>query len=181
MSKLCLFCRREVHIAGATTCEGCGAPLVGRQRSLKELKDRILPLARKNAHRLLQLRQTRETLDGDTGRKHSANIDDDDGGQITFHWHWPRGTFDKHMSAYEIAAFVLPHMPSIAGLFSDHPRIRAEFEAMLVVLATHPRTAIDQIVPWIKPVVRTSDFDILELCMTATNVDKPTLFTSLPT
>ena len=89
----------------------------------------------------------------------------DDGEPVLFRWHWPRGTFDARMSALELAEFVLPHMPSILPFLSYHPRAYAEFEAMLVVLATSPKSAIDEVVPWIKPVVRTADFDYLELCI----------------
>jgi hypothetical protein len=97
--------------------------------------------------------------------QHKAYVPEDDGKATVFRWHWPRGTFEKRMSAYEIAAFILPHMPSVATFFTG--RIRAEFDAMLVVLATSPKTAIDEVLPWIKPVIRTEDDDIIELCVGA--------------
>lgn len=56
-------------------------------------------------------------------------------------------------------------MPTVATFFTG--RIRAEFDAMLVVLATSPKTAIDEVLPWIKPVIRTEDDDIIELCVGA--------------
>jgi hypothetical protein len=97
--------------------------------------------------------------------QHKAYVPEDDGLATVFRWHWPRGTFEKRMSAYEIASFLLPHMPSVATFFTG--RIRAEFDAMLVVLATSQKTAIDEVLPWIKPVIRTEDDDIIELCVGA--------------
>jgi hypothetical protein len=97
--------------------------------------------------------------------KHKVNIPVDDGKPHVFKWHFPRGTFEKRMSAYEIAAFILPHMPSIATFFTG--RVRAEFDAMLVALATSPAMALNRVLPWIKPVIRTEDDDIIELCIGA--------------
>ena len=99
---------------------------------------------------------------------HRAQVHEDCNEPITFKWHWPRGTFEARMSAYELAAFVLPHMPAIAPLLGSHPRIQAEFAAMMVLLATQPRAAIDRIVPWIKPVRHTEEDDILEMSLFAT-------------
>lgn len=111
--------------------------------------------------------------------RHRAVIGQDDGEPITFKWHWPRGTFDARMSAYELAAFVLPHMPSIVPLLGNHPRVQREFQAMLVVLATSPREAIDRLVPWIKPVIKTCDDDIIEMSVGAVAPQPvgPTYFT----
>jgi len=95
--------------------------------------------------------------------RHRAEIEPDNGEPVTFKWHWPRGTFEKRMSGYELAAFVLPHMPAILPLLTGHPRIRLEFEAMLVLLATSPRAAIDEVLPWIRPVLRTETDDIIEM------------------
>ena len=75
------------------------------------------------------------------------------------------------MSAYEIASFVLPHMPSISPLLAHHPRVKAEWDAMLVMLATSPREVIDRIVPWIKPLIRTDENDILEMNLFAPEID----------
>lgn len=66
---------------------------------------------------------------------HSSKIPEDDGGPIIFKWHWPRGTFSKRMSAYEIAEFILPHMPNIVPLLSGHPRVQSEFKIILSLLA----------------------------------------------
>lgn len=106
--------------------------------------------------------------------KHRAHIPPDDGEKIIFKWHFPRGTFEKRMSAYEIATFLMPHMPSVATFFNG--RVRAEFDAMLVTLATSPKLALDQVLPWIKPVIRTEDDDIIELSITALHDEAPKYF-----
>lgn len=94
---------------------------------------------------------------------HRTEVPPDDLGPITFHWHWPRKTFDRRMSALELATFVLPHMPSIVPLLGGHPRVQAEFQAMLVRLATWPKETLDELATWIKPVVRTEEDDLIEL------------------
>lgn len=101
---------------------------------------------------------------------HRAEVAPDDGKPVTFRWHWPRGTFDKRMSAYELASFVLPHMGAIVGmgLLKHHPRVEAEFRAMLTQLATQPKAVLDRLLPWIKPVVRNEQDDIIEMAITAT-------------
>ena len=93
--------------------------------------------------------------------QHNAYIPPDDGGPITFKWHWPRGTFDKRMSAVELATFVMPHMPSVLPFLSEHPRVYQEFQAMLIRLATWPQAELDRLTTWIKPVVRTEEDDIV--------------------
>lgn len=97
--------------------------------------------------------------------RHRVNVNENDGPNdaIVFKWHWPRNTFDKRMSAWEIASFVIPHMPHILPFLDAHPRIKQEFEAILVLLATSPRAAIDEVVPWIRPLVRTQENDLLIL------------------
>ena len=86
-----------------------------------------------------------------------------DDGPVVFKWHWPRGTFAKRMSALEIAGFLMPHMPHIVPLLSDHPRVQAEFRALLVRLATWPAAVLDEVVPWIKSVTRAEEDEIIEL------------------
>lgn len=103
--------------------------------------------------------------------RHRTHIPVDDGGPVTFRWHWPRGMLDKRMSALEMATFVLPHMPSIVPLLAHHRRAQAEFKAMLVQLATAPTKALDELVPWIKSVTRTEEDDIIELSIGAVAVD----------
>lgn len=103
---------------------------------------------------------------------HRAKIGAPDGKPIVFKWHFPRGTFERRMSAYELAEFVLPHMPSISPLLSHHPRIKAEWDAMLAMLITQPRLVIDQVASWIKPVLRTQEADIIELCLFADKIDE---------
>jgi hypothetical protein len=97
---------------------------------------------------------------------HRAVVHPDDGGPITFNWHWPRGTFDPRMSALELATFVLPHMPAILPFLASYPRVQAEFAAMLVRIATWPKEELDRLATWIKPVVRTSDDDLIQMSIT---------------
>lgn len=106
---------------------------------------------------------------------HKTYIPADDGQAIVFKWHWPRGTFEKRMSACEIATFLMPHMPSVATFFTG--RVRTEFDAMLTTLITSPKTAIDQVLPWIKPVLKTEEDDIIELSIGALHVEEaPKIF-----
>ncbi len=95
---------------------------------------------------------------------HRALVPPDDGKEdVVFKWHWPRGTFNKRMSALEIATFVMPHMPAIVPLLCDYPRVQAEFMAMLVRLATLPAAELDRLATWIKPVVGTEEDDLIVL------------------
>ncbi len=123
------------------------------------------------------------------------------GEAVTFRWHWPVGTFRRRMSALEIAALVLPHMPSITGLLSMYPRAQKQFAAMLVKLATpeilarianidglvpgteiydrverQRKEAIDHVVPWIRRVERCEEDEILELNIGATQVPSGPIF-----
>lgn len=91
--------------------------------------------------------------------------------QNIFRWHWPRGTFEPRMSAYEIAAFLLPHMGAIVGFLPKENRIQDEFSAMLVMLATRPREILDRIVPWIKPCIGQEPDDIIELHINAIQIE----------
>jgi len=119
---------------------------------------------------------------------HRAAVAPDDGKPITFHWHWPRGTFDPRMSAYEIAEFILPHMGAIVGmgLLHKHPRVEFEFRAMLQMLSEiqtdeaqqsrlvrKRREIIDRILPWIKPVVHTADDDLIEMSISVSLSPQP--------
>lgn len=96
---------------------------------------------------------------------HRANVPEDDGSPITFKWHFQRGMLRPRMSAYELSEFVLKHMPSIVPLFAEHPRVQREFQAMLTLLATTPKAAIDQLVPWIRSVTKTEEDDIITLSL----------------
>lgn len=94
---------------------------------------------------------------------HTARIPADNGEEITFRWHLPRGTLRHRMSAMELAEFLVPHMPSVLPLFSNHPRVYAEWQVMLLMLVTQPKEVIDRLVPWMKSVTRTADSDIVEM------------------
>lgn len=99
--------------------------------------------------------------------KHTAHIPPDTGDQITVRWHLPRGALQPRMSAYELAEILVPHMVAVLPVFSDHPRVYAEWQAMLLMLVTQPRATIDRLVPWMKSVTRTSDNDIIEMNLNA--------------
>ena len=96
---------------------------------------------------------------------HRASVPADDGGPITFRWHFQRGLLQQRMSGLELAEFVLGHMPAIVPLFADHPRVQAEFQAMLVLLASSPRQCIDRLLPWIRCVYHTEEDDIVHLSL----------------
>ncbi len=87
----------------------------------------------------------------------------DDGSPIVFHWKFQRGLLKPRMSGLELAEFVLGHMPAIVGLLADYPRVQAEFYRMLVLLATSPKEATDQLLPWIRSVTREEQDDVI--CM----------------
>lgn len=99
--------------------------------------------------------------------KHHTEVKDaqDDGKPVTFFWHWPRGTFDARMSAYEIAKFIIPHMPSILPFLGINSRAYHEFKLMTDKLILSPETEIDQMLPWIKTLVKTGEDDLIELCI----------------
>lgn len=99
---------------------------------------------------------------------HKAEIKEIGGDTHKFTWHFPRGTFEPRMSAYEIAAFLLPHMPSIVPLLRDHG-VQHDFKEMYLRLATSPREVIDEILPWIKTVIHEDENDLVVLEITATD------------
>ena len=98
---------------------------------------------------------------------HKAIIPPDDGEQINFKWHFPRGLLDKRMSGFELAQFVLYHMSGVikCGLLEGHPRIVAEFEAMFVKLATSPKEVIDQVLSWIRVEWHEQEDDIIHMSL----------------
>ena len=96
---------------------------------------------------------------------HKVSVPEDDGGPITFRWHFQRGLLEPRMSAYELAQFVLSHMPTLYTFFEGHKRVQAEFAAMLIMLATSPKEAIDEVLPWIKSVVREADADVIYMSL----------------
>lgn len=99
--------------------------------------------------------------------KHRANIPPDDGSTISFKWHFQRGLLKPRMSGYELATFVLGHMPAILslGLLSGHPRVEAEFQAMLVLLATSPKKAMDRLLPWIRTIYHEAEDDVIHMSL----------------
>ena len=82
---------------------------------------------------------------------------------VTFRWHWKRGVLDKRMSALELAAFLLPEMPHIVPLLSDHPVVQARFQQLLIRLATWPKDALDELCTWIKPIIAGEEDGIILL------------------
>lgn len=109
-------------------------------------------------------------LVGFDGYRHRAIIKASQGDDLVIKWHWPRGTFDARMSAYEMALILVPHMTFISPYIQDKV-IREEFDAMLVLLATSPRRIIDEILPWIRPTIRTDDNDIVVLQLSNKFID----------
>lgn len=69
------------------------------------------------------------------------------------------------MSAFELAQFILPHMPHVAPFLAHHPLIQAEFVAVFTLLATNPKAATDRVLPWIKSVVREADDEWIEISL----------------
>lgn len=96
---------------------------------------------------------------------HRAVIPQDDGGPISFQWHFQRGILQPRMSGYELATFIIGHMPHVIPFFVGHPRVQAEFGTMLMLLATSPREVIDRIIPWIRSVTREGPDDIVHLSL----------------
>jgi hypothetical protein len=101
--------------------------------------------------------------------QHRVHEPMDDGTPITFRWHWPRGTFDRRMSAREIAVFVLPFMPAMVGLLRA-PRIQRDFLELIHRLVFWPTEALDEVVPWIRRLDYTEEDEILLLDLNAREV-----------
>ena len=97
--------------------------------------------------------------------EHKAIVPPDDGSGISFRWHFPRGTLAPRMSGYELATFLLEHMPYIVPLLGNHPRVQAEFNAMYLLLATQPKLATDRLLPWIRSVTLHADDDEVVLSL----------------
>ena len=101
---------------------------------------------------------------------HRAQINDDGSDSVQFRWHWPRNLLQKRMSALELAEFILPHMPSILPLLSDHPKVYAEFQILLMRLVTWPKSQVlDELLPWIKTVIRGEEDDIIVMDLGSKN------------
>lgn len=98
---------------------------------------------------------------------HYIHVPPDDGGPISFKWHFPRGMLSKNMSGYELAEFVLKHMAAVIGmgLIKDHPRVEKEFEAMFVKLATSPKEVLDNLLSWIRVEWRKEEDDIIHMSL----------------
>jgi hypothetical protein len=108
---------------------------------------------------------------------HRAEVKDSDSPNV-FRWHFQRGILAPRMSGLELSSFVLSQMPSIIPLLGHHPQIQAEFRAMMVLLATSPKSAIDEVLKWIRSVTREADDDVIELSLYATKpqADGPLYF-----
>ena len=109
---------------------------------------------------------------------HRAEVPPDDGQSITFNWHFQRGLLQPRMSAFELCEFILRHMPHVLPLLTGHPRIKAEFHAMYVMLATNPKAATDRLLPWIRSVTREADDDVIRMSLFDTTPQQvgPTYF-----
>ncbi len=97
--------------------------------------------------------------------EHKAIIKYDGTDTVQFRWHWPRGTFDRRMSALEIAAFIVPHMSAIlsCNLFGGHPKIQTEWAALLERFVTWPAQVLDEVKPWVRRIDHNEADEILLL------------------
>jgi hypothetical protein len=109
--------------------------------------------------RPLKLAEREYWINQEDVQRAEAALDED----ILFKWHWPVGTFDLRMSAWEIARFVLPHMASILPFFSHSPRVYVHFKALLDRLLYWPKEVTDEVVPWIRRVEHCEPDEILIL------------------
>lgn len=92
---------------------------------------------------------------------HQTVVPPDDGGPISFRWHFKRGILEPRMSGLELAAFILEQMPTLIPMFSAHPRVQQEFQAMLILLANKPKEALNEVLPWIRSVTREEEDDVI--------------------
>lgn len=94
----------------------------------------------------------------------------------SYHFHLPRGTLEKRMSALELCQVLGPHLLGVLpvlGTFESDPTVYAEFAAMVTLLYSNPQAAVDRVLPWIKSVTRTGDDDIV--CLSLGDIGKPVL------
>ena len=93
----------------------------------------------------------------------------DDGQPITFRWHLPRGTLENRMSGLELMMVLGQHLPGVLPFLLDEQgnRTRAynEMEAMITTLLTAPLSVVDEVLPWIRSVTRTQEYDIVQLSL----------------
>lgn len=101
--------------------------------------------------------------------KHTVKFRPDDGQPITFRWHLPRGTLEPRMSGLELMKVLGQHLPGVLPFLLDHDgnRTRAydEMEIMITMLLTSPLSVIDEVLPWIRSVTRTQEYDIVQLSL----------------
>jgi hypothetical protein len=96
---------------------------------------------------------------------HRTEVPPDDGGPITFQWHFQRGILKPRMSGLELCEFVITHMPAIIPLLSDHPRVQSEFYSMLLLMVSTPKSKLDELLPWIRTVVKQADDDVIHMSL----------------
>lgn len=89
----------------------------------------------------------------------------DDGKPTVFYWHFTRGMLAPRMSGLELGQFILGHMPHVLPLLAGHPRVHEEFEAILMLFATMPLQAIDEVLPWVQSVCREGPDDVIVLTL----------------
>ena len=106
--------------------------------------------------------------------EHKASVPFDDLGNITFEWHFARGILKPRMSGYELATFLIGHMPSIVPLLGDNPRIQREFQAILGLFATMPQIALDRVLSWVQPKIATQADDLIVLDLNCKHVPERT-------
>lgn len=98
-----------------------------------------------------------------TNHQYRAHIPKDDGGDIRFKWHFPKGMLKPRMSGLELAGFILSHMPHVIGFFSHQPRVYAEFAKLLYRLVNMSEDKLDEVLPWIRVVYASEEDDIIYL------------------
>lgn len=107
-----------------------------------------------------------------TGKKwtHKVEVKDYPSDDHVFRFMFPRGTLEPRMSAMELSAFLLPHLPHIIPLLSKYLHIQFDLKRMYEKLATSPKEVLDEILPWIQPAVREAESDVIIMRIKATHV-----------
>jgi hypothetical protein len=85
------------------------------------------------------------------------------------------------MSGKELAEFLLPHMHAIVPFLADHPKIQTAWLALLKRMALfESQYQFDELLPWIRSVVRAEQDDVIELNLTCVEPQTgPTYFLML--
>ena len=119
------------------------------------------------AEELASQKEAFATLIGTSGEKeywsHRLECEDNDKEENVFRWHFPRNLLRERMSAYELAEFLMPHLPAVVPFMADFPDIQRELQVMLVRFLTFPKAVLDEISPWIRVLPATEEDAIIEM------------------